>query len=141
MDDLRRFVGLMAKHLDVQIASLVAPEFSKGLPTSLRGNDRLSYNMGLKGLQITGNSIMPMLTWLGNPLVEHFPTHAEQFNQNVNGLSWGSANLAWKSVELFHRYLPVALIFAVQALDLRAKSSLGHFDGRALLGDLAESVY
>ena len=92
MDDLRRCLGLLAKHLDVQIASLVTPQFNKGLPSSLRGNDELPYNMGLKGLQIAGNSIMPMLTYNANPTVEHFPTHAEQFNQNVNGLSWGSAN-------------------------------------------------
>ena len=141
MDDLRRYIGLMAKHLDVQIASLVTPEFSGGLTPSLRGNDELCYNMGLKGLQITGNSIMPMLTYNGNPLVEHFPTHAEQFNQNVNGLSWGAANLAWKSVELFQQYSAVALIFAVQALDMRAKASYGHFDGRVLIGDLAQPLY
>ena len=134
MDDLRRFIGLMAKHLDVQIATLVTPEFNGGLPASLRGNEQLSYNMGLKGLQITGNSIMPMLTYYGNPIVEHFPTHAEQYNQNINGLSWGSANLAWKSVELFQHYLSVALIFSIQALDLRAKSNLGHYDGRGMLG-------
>ena len=141
MDDLRRFIGLMAKHLDVQIASLVAPEFSGGLTPSLRGNDELPYNMGLKGLQITGNSIMPMLTYHGNPLVEHFPTHAEQFNQNVNGLSWGAANLAWKSVELFQQYSAVALIFAVQSLDMRAKANYGHFEGRVLIGDLARPLY
>ena len=141
MDDLRRYIGLMAKHLDVQIASLVTPEFSGGLTPSLRGNDELAYNMGLKGLQITGNSIMPMLTYNGNPLVEHFPTHAEQFNQNVNGLSWGAANLAWKSVEMFQQYSAVALIFAVQALDMRAKASYGHFDGRVLIGDLAQPLY
>jgi phenylalanine ammonia-lyase len=141
MDDLRRYLGLMAKHLDVQIATLVAPEFNNGLPTSLCGNPELSYNMGLKGLQITGNSIMPMLTYYGNPIVEHFPTHAEQFNQNVNGLSWGSANLAWKSIGLFQHYLSVAMIFAVQALDLRAKSSLGHYDGRGVLGSLAIPMY
>lgn len=141
MDDLRRYIGLMAKHLDVQIASLVTPEFSGGLGASLRGNDQLTYNMGLKGLQITGNSIMPQLTYYGNPLVEHFPTHAEQFNQNINGLSWGSANMAWKSVELFQHYLAVALIFAVQALDLRAKSNFGHYDGRVLLGDTARPLY
>ena len=132
---------MMAKHLDVLIATLVSPEFSRGLPPSLRGNDARSYNMGLKGLQITGNSIMPMLTWYGNPLVEHFPTHAEQFNQDVNGLSWGSANLAWKSVELFQQYMAVAMIFAVQALDLRARSSFDHCDGRALLGSLLQPVY
>ena len=145
MDDLRRFLGLMAKHLDVQIATLVAPEFNRGLPSSLRGSDERSFNMGLKGLQITGNSIMPLLTYYGNPMVEHFPTHAEQFNQNINGLSWGSSNLAWKSVELFQHYISVALIFAVQAIDLRAQTSFGHFDGRAKLGkhgrDLYNAVY
>ena len=141
MDDLRKHIGLMAKHLDVQIATLVTPEFNGGLPASLRGNSDVPYNMGLKGLQILGNSIMPMLTWYGNPIVEHFPTHAEQFNQNINGLSWGSANLAWKSVELFQHYLSAGLIFAVQALDLRAKSALGHCDGRELLGTMLTPLY
>ncbi len=141
MDDLRSSIGLMAKHLDVQIATLVTPEFSNGLPPSLQGNPALPYNMGLKGLQITGNSIMPMLSWYGNPIVAHYPTHAEQFNQNINGLSWGSANLAWKSIGLFQKYLATSLIFAVQAIDLRAKSTLGHFDGRKLLGDLTVPLY
>jgi phenylalanine ammonia-lyase len=141
MDDLRNHIGLMAKHLDVQIATLVTPEFSKGLPPSLQGNSALPYNMGLKGLQITGNSIMPMLSWYGNPIVAHYPTHAEQFNQNINGLSWGSANLAWKSVGLFQKYLATALIFAVQAIDLRAKNALGHCDGRELLGRLTTPIY
>ncbi|MDB2687587.1 aromatic amino acid ammonia-lyase [Mariniblastus sp.] len=141
MDDLRRFIGLTAKHLDVQIASLVAPEFNRGLSPSLRGNDERSYNMGLKGLQICGNSIMPMLTWQANPIVEHFPTHAEQFNQNVNGLSWGAANMAWKSVELFQQYLAVATLFAIQSVDLRAKSTLGHFDGRKLLSESTVEFY
>ena len=141
MDDLRRCLGLLAKHLDVQIAQLVSPEFNQGLPASLKGNERLAYNMGLKGLQITGNAIMPLLTYYGNPLVEHFPTHAEQYNQNINGLSWGAANLAWRSVELAQHYLAVALIFAVQAADLRAKVQFGHYDGRALLNDEAGALY
>ncbi len=141
MDDLRRFLGLMARHLDIQIAQLVAPEFNRGLPASLRGNADRVYNMGLKGLQITGNSIMPQLTYLGNPLVEHFPGHAEQFNQNINGLSWGSANLAWQSIELYQHYSAVALIFAVQSLDLRARVLWGHCDGRALTGELLEPLY
>ena len=141
MDDLRRFIGLLAKHLDVQIASLVAPEFNRGLSPSLRGSDQNSYNMGLKGLQICGNSIMPMLTWMANPIVEHFPTHAEQFNQDVNGLSWGAANTAWKSVEMFQQYLAVSILFGIQAVDLRAKSVLGHYDGRNLLGETATEFY
>jgi len=141
MDDLRRCLGLLAKNLDVQIAQLVAPEFNQGLPASLHGNGKLSINMGLKGLQITGNSIMPLLTYYGNPLTEHFPTHAEQFNQNVNGLSWGSANLAWRSVELATHYLAVALIFGLQGVDLRAKIAQGHYDGRALLSPEVTALY
>jgi phenylalanine ammonia-lyase len=141
MDELRRHIGLMAKHLDVQIAAIATPEFSNGLPASLQGNADIPYNMGLKGLQITGNSIMPMLTWLGNPLVEHFPTHAEQYNQNINGLSWGAALQAWKSVELFQHYMSVAMIFAVQAIDLRARQQFGHFDGRSLLGPTLSEFY
>lgn len=141
MDDLRRHIGLMAKHLDVQIAMLVSPQFNGGLSASLRGNNDRACNMGLKGLQICGNSIMPMLTWYANPLVEHFPTHAEQFNQNINGLSWGSANLAWQSVKLFRQYSAVSLIFAIQALDLRSHHLLGHWDGGCLLGDTVRPVY
>jgi phenylalanine ammonia-lyase len=138
MDELRKLIGLTAKHLDVQIATLVSPEFNQGLPASLRGNDQIPYNMGLKGLQITGNSIQPMLSWYGNPIVDLFPTHAEQFNQNINGLSWGSANLAWKSIELFQHYLCVSLIFAVQAIDLRCVETHGHADSRRILdGELA----
>jgi phenylalanine ammonia-lyase len=133
MDDLRKLIGLTVKHLDVQIATLVAPEFNQGLPASLRGNENVPYNMGLKGLQITGNSIQPLLAWYANPIVDHFPTHAEQFNQNINGLSWGSANLAWKSVELFQHYICVSLVFAVQAIDLRCRQLHGHSDGRQLL--------
>lgn len=145
MDDLRKLIGLTAKHLDVQIATLVAPEFNQGLPASLRGNEKVPFNMGLKGLQITANSIQPLLVWYGNPIVDHFPTHAEQFNQNINGLSWGAANLAWKSIELFQHYICVSLIFAVQAVDLRCQKNNGHADGRRLLSEeltaLYESVY
>ena len=84
---------------------------------------------------------MPMLSWYGNPIVAHYPTHAEQFNQNINGLSWGAANLAWKSVGMFQQYLAVASLFAVQAVDLRANVTLGHFDGRELLGDTGRVFY
>jgi phenylalanine ammonia-lyase len=48
MDQLRYFIGLLAKHLDAQIAQLVAPEFNNGLPPSLIGNLKRKVNMGLK---------------------------------------------------------------------------------------------
>src|SRR5436190_16245618 len=121
MDQFRQYLALTAKHLDTQIAMLVAPEFNNGLPPSLVGNEARSVNMGLKGLQLTGNSIVPELLHLGSPMTDRYLTHAEQFNQNVNSLGFGSANLARRAVAFSQQYMAVALMFGVQAADLRAR--------------------
>jgi phenylalanine ammonia-lyase len=141
MDQLRGYLGLSAKQLDTQIAMLVAPEFNNGLHSSLVGNTRRAVNMGLKGLQLTGNSIVPELLHLGTPLSDRFLTHAEQFNQNVNSLGFGSANLARRSVALSQQYLAVALMFGVQSADLRAFREEGHYDGRAGLSPATVPLY
>ena len=141
MDQLRYYLGLLAKHLDVQIALLSAPEFNNGLPPSLIGNQDRAVNMGLKGVQINGNSIMPMLTFYGNSLVDRFPTHAEQFNQNINSLGMGSANLARLSVETLGHYMAAALIFGVQAVDLRTYLVAGHYDARECLSSATVPLY
>lgn len=141
MDHLRYYIGLLAKHLDVQIALLVAPEFNNGLPPSLVGNPKRQVNMGLKGLQISGNSIMPLLTFYGNSLADRYPTHAEQFNQNINSQGFMSANLARRSVEIFQQYMAIALMFGVQAVDLRTYSVAGHYDARACLSPATLPLY
>ncbi len=141
MDHLRYYIGLMAKHLDVQIALLVSPEFSNGLPASLVGKSSRTVNMGLKGLQITGNSIMPLLTFFGNSLVDRFPTHAEQFNQNINSQGFGSANLTRQSIELFQQYMAIALMFGVQAVDLKTYAVSGHYDARICLSPATSKLY
>ena len=141
MDHLRYYIGLLAKHLDVQIALLVAPEFNNGLPPSLVGNSTCQVNMGLKGLQITGNSIMPLLTFYGNSIAERFPTHAEQFNQNINSQGFVSANLARHSIEIFQQYMAIALMFGVQAVDLRTYIVAGHYDARACLSPATSQLY
>lgn len=145
MDQLRSYLGLMAKHLDTQIAMLVAPAFNNGLPASLVGNQENPVNMGLKGLQLCGNSIVPQLLHLGSPLVDRFLTHAEQFNQNVNSLGFGAATLARQSVDISHQYMAIALMFGVQSVDLRAHVEEGHYDGRVGLSPstlpLYEAIY
>ena len=141
MDHLRYYLGLMAKHLDVQIALLSTPEFSNGLPPCLIGNPDRKVNMGLKALQICGNSIMPLISYYGQSLVDRFPTHAEQFNQNINSLGLGSASLARQSIEAFHQYMAVALIFGVQAVDLRAYLVAGLYDARTLLSPATLPLY
>lgn len=141
MDHLRYYIGLLAKHLDAQIALLVAPEFNNGLSPSLVGNTERSVNMGLKGLQITGNSIMPLLSFYGNSIADRFPTHAEQFNQNINSQGFNSANLARHSIELFQQYLAVSLIFGVQAVDLRTYAIAGHYDATVCLSPATQKLY
>jgi len=141
MDRLRYYIGLLAKHLDVQIAYLVAPEFNNGLSPSLVGNQERTVNMGLKGLQITGNSIMPLLTFYGNSITDRYPTHAEQYNQNINSQGFASANLARTSVEIFRQYIAVALMFAVQSVDLRTYAVAGHYDARETLSPATKKLY
>jgi phenylalanine ammonia-lyase len=141
MDQLRYFLGLLAKHLDVQIALLAAPEFSNGLPPSLIGNPDRRVNMGLKGLQIDANSIMPLISFLGNSLVDRFPTHAEQFNQNINSQGMGSANLARQSVAALQQFMAIALMFGVQAVDLRTQVLKGHCDARKTLSGATRRLY
>ncbi|AFY55549.1 histidine ammonia-lyase [Rivularia sp. PCC 7116] len=141
MDRLRYHIGMLAKHLDVQIAYLVAPEFNNGLSPSLVGNQQRTVNMGLKGLQITGNSIMPLLTFYGNSIADRFPTHAEQYNQNINSQGFASANLARTSVEIFQQYIALALMFGVQSVDLRTYAIAGHYDARATLSPATQDLY
>ncbi|HEY8554103.1 MAG TPA: aromatic amino acid ammonia-lyase [Burkholderiales bacterium] len=141
MDQLRYYLGLIAKHVDAQIALVMAPEFNNGLPASLVGNPDRKVNMGLKGLQIAGNSIMPLLSFLGNSLTDRFPTHAEQFNQNINSQGFGSANLARQSVRIFQEYIAIALIHAVQAVDLRNHRLKGSYDARTGLSKATIPLY
>ena len=141
MDQLRYYLSLLAKHLDAQIALLVEPLFSNGLPPSLVGNPDRKVNMGLKGLQLAGNSIMPLIGQLANSLADRFPTHAEQFNQNINSQAMGSANLARQSIELFRQYIAIGLMFGVQAVDLRTFKIQRHYDARATLSPATMCLY
>ncbi|HMB74710.1 MAG TPA: aromatic amino acid ammonia-lyase, partial [Gammaproteobacteria bacterium] len=138
MDQLRYQIGMLAKHLDVQIAMATTPAFSNGLPAMLVGNTERLINGGLQSLQLVGNCIMPQLQFYGNSLTQHYPPHAEGFNQNINSQGFGSANLARRSVELFQHYIAVSLLFGLQVADLRTKLLLGHYD--ASLGLSGETL-
>jgi len=141
MDQLRYYFGLLSKHIDVQIAMLVAPEFNNGLSASLVGNENRSINIGFKGLQITANSMMPLLTFYGNSLSDRFPTHAEQFNQNINSQGFGSAYLTRQSLYIMQRYIALAFMFGIQSVDLRSKKQQGHYDARTLLSPSTVRIY
>lgn len=141
MDQLRYFMGLLAKHLDVQIALLMTPEFSYGLSPSLVGNTELGINVGLKSLQVCGNAMMPLISFYGQSIVDRFPTHAEQFNQNINSQAMNAANLARETLDVLEHYLAVALYCGVQAVELRAKLAAGSYDARTVLSPATASLY
>jgi phenylalanine ammonia-lyase len=141
MDQLRYHIGMVAKHLDTQLALLMTPEFSYGLNASLVGNAESGINVGLKSLQIVGNSMMPLIGFYGQSIADRFPTHAEQFNQNVNSQAMNSANLARESLDVFGHYVALALLCAVQAVELRAKLTSGSFDARTVLSPATHALY
>ena len=141
MDSQRHLLGLLAQHLDAQIALLMAPEFSNGLSASLVGNPAGGINVGLKSLQIGGNSLVPLILHLGQPIADRFLTHAEQFNQNVNSQAMNAANLARDQLDVLEHYLAIALLVAMQAVELRAKLTADSFDGRAILAKAIVPLY
>ncbi len=140
MDQLRLHVGMIAKHLDVQLVLLTTPEFSHGLSPSLVGKEG-GINIGLKSLQVSSSQLMPLLGFYGQSIADRFPTHAEQFNQNVNSQAMNSANLARDSLDAFTHFIAVALLSAVQAVELRAKLVAGTYDARSVLSAATQDLY
>jgi phenylalanine ammonia-lyase len=141
MDSMRYHLGLLAKHVDVQIALLMTPEFSYGLSASLVGNSESKTNVGLKSLQLGGNQMMPLISYYGQSVVDRFPTHAEQFNQNVNSQAMNSANLARQQLDVLEHFLALALMCGVQAVELRAKLTANTYDARAVLSPATAKLY
>jgi phenylalanine ammonia-lyase len=97
--------------------------------------------MGLKGLQIAGNSLMPLLTFYGNSIADRYPTHAEQFNQNVNSQGFAFCQPCPHRHRNFHQYMAISLMFAVQAVDLRTHTVAGHYLAPELLSPATLPLY
>ena len=141
MDQLRFHIGMLAKHLDIQIAMAAMPAFSNGLSAMLVGNTERPINGGLQSLQICGNCIMPQLMFYGNALTPHYPSHAEGFNQNINSQGFGSANLARRSVEIYQQYMAISLLFGIQAVELRSHIECGHYDASQTVSPATLPLY
>ncbi|PQA87672.1 HAL/PAL/TAL family ammonia-lyase [Hyphococcus luteus] len=141
MDDLRLHLAMLIKHLDVQIAMLVTPEFNQGLAASLVGNQEHGLNIGLKSLQVQCNSIAPLVQFNARSMADLYPTHAEQFNQNINSQAMNASNLARDSIELCEHFLACALVFAVQAVELRSKAAGSTYDATGVLSTATQPLY
>jgi phenylalanine ammonia-lyase len=141
MDSLRYFMGLMAKHIDSQIALLITPEFSNGLNPSLVGNMEGGVNVGFKSLHVGTNQMMTHISFLGQSVADRFPTHAEMYNQNINSQAMNSANIARDQLDILEHFLAAAAITGVQAVELRSKLDAGTYDARAVLSPGTVPLY
>ncbi|HTM95360.1 MAG TPA: aromatic amino acid ammonia-lyase, partial [Croceibacterium sp.] len=141
MDDVRLQLAMLVKHLDVQVALLATPEFSKGLPPSLVGNLEHGLNLGLKSLQVQCNAIAPLVHFNARSMADLYPTHAEQFNQNINSQAMNSSNLARDSIELCEHFLACVLVFAVQAVELRSALTGASYDATSVLSEATRPFY
>ena len=83
----------------------------------------------------------PLISFYGQSIVDRFPTHAEQFNQNINSQAMNAANLARDLIDVLEHYLSLALVIAVQAVELRAKLAADTFDARAVLSPATAPLY
>jgi phenylalanine ammonia-lyase len=138
MDKMRVNIALLAKHNEAQIATLVEPAFSKGLPPCLVDIESKGMSVGIKPLQIVSNSLTPLLERNAAPLSVHFPIHAEQFNQNLNSQGFGASNLTRDSLHLFSQQLSCMWLSTVQAL--MVKASQNNEDMSALYSKSTQSV-
>jgi phenylalanine ammonia-lyase len=97
--------------------------------------------VGFKTLQVAGNQMMPLIAFYGQSMVDRYPTHAEQFNQNINSQAMNAANLARDQLDVMEHYLAVALFCAVQAVELRSKLATGSYDARTILSPATQALY
>ena len=141
MDSHRYLTGLLCKHIDSQIAHLITPAFSNGLSAALVGNTENSMNVGLKSLHVGANQMMTQISYLGQPVADRFPTHAEMHNQNINSQAMTAANLGRAQMDLVEHYLAAALLTGVQAVEDRARRLAGTCDARTILSPATAPLY
>jgi phenylalanine ammonia-lyase len=85
--------------------------------------------------------MMPLIAFFGQSIVDRFPTHAEQFNQNINSQAMNSANLARETLDVLEHYLALALLVRrARPVELRAQLVEGSYDARDLLSPATASA-
>lgn len=137
MDGMRQVFSQAAKHIEAQISMLVEPAYSRGLPASLSLS---SESVAVKPLQLASNAITPQIQLLANPMTNLFPVHAEQLNQNINSLAFGSANLADQSLDWLAEQSALFALIVARALLIRRQQLGCQPNAIAYFDQLAEQV-
>lgn len=136
MDSLKNLVANLADLLDRQLAQLLDPKFSHGLPANLSGASeaRASVNHGLKALGISTSAWTAEALKLTVP-ASVFSRSTESHNQDKVSMGTIAARDCLRVLTLTEQVAAGALLGAGQGLELRA-----HKEKRALPPALAETV-
>ncbi len=143
MDALKTAVANVADLLDRQLALLVDPRYSEGLPPNLSGAEphRTSLNHGLKAAQIAASACTAEALKLCMP-ASVFSRSTECHNQDKVSLGTIAARDALRVLELTEQVAAIHTLATVQALRLRgpgAQARLG-VEARGALERLAERL-
>jgi histidine ammonia-lyase len=122
MDSLKNVVANLADLLDRQLAQLLDPKFSHGLPANLSGAPaaRASVNHGLKALGIATSAWTAEALKLTMP-ASVFSRSTESHNQDKVSMGTISARDCLRVLTLSEQVAAGALLGAAQGLELRAR--------------------
>ena len=134
MDQLRLNLAMVIKHLDIQMGLLMHGAFSNGLNPSLVPDGAGNLQFGLKGLQISANSLCTLLHQMSSSVVDKTNSHYEQFNQNITSQGYLAGLLTHRSLDIARQHVSLSLLAAMQALQLRQHASAGTYDISQSLG-------
>ena len=120
MDSLKNAVANLSDLLDRQVAQLVDPKFSHGLPANLSGApaERRSINHGLKALGIGTSAWTAEALKLTMP-ASVFSRSTECHNQDKVSMGTIAARDCLRVLQLTEQVAAAALLAAAQGLDLR----------------------
>ena len=122
MDGLKTAVANLADLMDRQLALLVDPRFSHGLPHNLSGSDpaRAAINHGLKAVQI-GASAWTAEALKGTMPASVFSRSTECHNQDKVSMGTIAARDCLRVLELTEQVAAALALAVTQALELRAR--------------------
>jgi histidine ammonia-lyase len=124
MDSLKNLVANVADLLDRQLALLVDPRYSHGLPSNLSGatGERAAISHGLKALQISVSAWTAEALKLTMP-ASVFSRSTECHNQDKVSMGTIAARDALRVLELVEQVMAAMLIAARQGLALRCRTN------------------
>ncbi|MBN2192090.1 MAG: aromatic amino acid lyase [Polyangiaceae bacterium] len=122
MDALKSAVASVGDLCDRQLALLVDPRFSRGLPEGLAapGPQARGLHHGFKGMQITASALVAEALHATMP-VASFSRSTESHNQDKVSMGTIAARSALRTIELVEGVVAVHLLGVAQGAELRGR--------------------